>query len=214
MISQAILIAGMTPNKLKKKTALNTEELSRGDLQMIIAAFAAVFIIGIIAMVLSVVSFQLSQTKENQEEKSRFKALGKLAALVTAMSFTLTIVLPVGLPQYKVWQQNKEGEAELARAEQNRQIAIQEAKAKEESAKSLANAEIIRAQGVAEANRIIGDSLQNNDAYIHYLWIEALRESNNEVIYIPTEAGIPITESARFFKKNQLNQQLNQPNNN
>ena len=172
---------------------------------MIIAAFAAIFIIGIIAMVLSVVSFQLSQTKENQEEKSRFKTLGKLAAFVTAMSFTLTIVLPVGLPQYKVWQQNKEGEAELARAEQNRQIAIQEAKAKEESAKSLANAEIIRAQGVAEANRIIGDSLQNNDAYIHYLWIEALRESSNEVIYIPTEAGIPITESARFFKKNQLN---------
>jgi len=27
-----------------------------------------------------------------------------------------------------------------------------------------------------------------------------LRESSNEVIYIPTEAGIPITESARFKK--------------
>ncbi|MBQ9487858.1 MAG: hypothetical protein IJU91_08700, partial [Selenomonadaceae bacterium] len=66
-----------------------------------------------------------------------------------------------------------------------------------------ANAEIIRAQGVAQANKIIGDSLQNNDAYIHYLWIEALRESDSDVIYIPTEAGIPITESARFFKKSQ-----------
>ena len=107
----------------------------------------------------------------------------------------------VGWPQYKVWEQNKVGEAELARAEQNRQIAIQEAKAKEESAKSLANAEVIRAEGVAKANKIIGDSLQNNDAYIHYLWIEALKESKDEVIYIPTEAGIPITESARFFKK-------------
>lgn len=102
------------------------------------------------------------------------------------------------LPNYYVWQQNKEGEAELAKAEQNRQIAIQEAKAKEESAKSLANAEVIRSEGVAKANKIIGDSLQNNEAYIHYLWIEALRESKNEVIYIPTEAGIPITESQRF----------------
>lgn len=108
-----------------------------------------------------------------------------------------------GMPTYKVWQQNKEGEAELARAEQNRQIAIQEAKAKEESAKSLANAEVIRAEGIAKANKIIGDSLTNNDAYIHYLWIEALRESKNDVIYIPTEAGIPITESARFFKRGQ-----------
>ena len=101
-------------------------------------------------------------------------------------------------PTYKVWQQNKAGEAELARAEQNRQIAVQEAKAKEESAKSLANAEIIRAHGIAEANRIIGDSLKNNDAYIHYLWIEALRETKNAVVYVPTEAGIPITEAKRL----------------
>ena len=115
-----------------------------------------------------------------------------------------------GIPVYKVWQQNKEGEAELARAEQNRQIAIQEAKAKEESAKSLASAEIIRAKGVAEANRIIGNSLQNNDAYIHYLWIEALKESKDQVIYVPTEAGIPITESARFFKNQQQATQKNQ----
>ena len=60
---------------------------------------------------------------------------------------------------------------------------------------------IIRAEGVDKANKVIGDSLQNNEAYIHYLWIEALRESSNEVIYIPTEAGIPITESARFKKQ-------------
>lgn len=104
------------------------------------------------------------------------------------------------IPTYRVWQQNKEGEAELARAEQNRQIAIQEAKAKEESAKSLANAEIIRAEGIAKANQIIGDSLKNNDAYIHYLWVEALRETNNAVVYIPTESGIPITEAHRQWK--------------
>ena len=111
------------------------------------------------------------------------------------------ILVAYGFPTYLVWQQNKVGEAELARAEQNRQIAIQEAKAKEESAKSLANVEIIRAQGIAEANKIIGDSLKNNDAYIHYLWVEALRETENSVVYIPTEAGIPITESTRFFQK-------------
>ncbi len=129
--------------------------------------------------------------------------------IIIAGAITLAVIgggiggCMVGWPQYRVWQQNKEGEAELARAEQNRQIAIQEARAKEESAKSLANAEIIRAKGVAEANKIIGDSLQNNDAYIHYLWIETLKESKDQVIYIPTEAGIPITESARFLKNGQ-----------
>lgn len=110
-------------------------------------------------------------------------------------------VVSLVVPIYRVWQQNQEGKAELARAEQNRQIAIQEARAKEESAKSLANAEIIRAQGIAEANRIIGDSLKNNDAYIHYLWVEALRETKNAVVYIPTEAGIPVTEANRFNAK-------------
>ena len=35
--------------------------------------------------------------------------------------------------------------------------------------------------------------------------IEALKESHDQVIYIPTEAGIPVTESARFFKMNQGN---------
>lgn len=129
--------------------------------------------------------------------------------IIIAGAITLAVIgggiggCMVGWPQYHVWQQNKEGEAELKRAEQNRQIAIQEARAKEESAKSLANAEIIRAKGVAEANKIIGDSLQNNDAYIHYLWIETLKESKDQVIYIPTEAGIPITESARFLKNGQ-----------
>ena len=107
-------------------------------------------------------------------------------------------VVAFSVPTWRVWQQNQEGKAELARAEQNRQIAIQEARAKEESAKSLANAEVIRARGVAEANKIIGDSLKNNDAYIHYLWVEALRETKNSVVYIPTEAGIPITEARRL----------------
>lgn len=117
---------------------------------------------------------------------------------IALLCFVIAACILFVLPQYHVWQQNKVGEAELAHAEQNRQIAIQEAKAKEESAKSLANAEIIRAEGIAKANKIIGDSLQNNDAYIHYLWIESLKESRNEVIYIPTEAGIPITEAKRF----------------
>lgn len=123
------------------------------------------------------------------------------------ISCLVALLIMFGLPQYNVWEQGKRGEAELAKAEQNRQIAIQEAKAKEESAKSLANARIIEAKGISEANKIIGDSLQNNDAYIHYLWIEALKESKDQVIYVPTEAGIPITESSRFLKRNQHQQQ-------
>jgi regulator of protease activity HflC (stomatin/prohibitin superfamily) len=106
-----------------------------------------------------------------------------------------------GLPNYSVYQQNLEGEAELARATQNRQIKIQEAAAIKESAKDLAAAEIIRAEGVAKANAIIGQSLKDNGEYLHYLFINNLEHTQNQIIYIPTEAGLPILEANRFKKQ-------------
>jgi regulator of protease activity HflC (stomatin/prohibitin superfamily) len=99
---------------------------------------------------------------------------------------------------YNVWAQGKEGEAELAKAESNRQIKTLEAKASMESSKHLADAEIIRARGVAEANKIIGDSLKGNESYLRYLWIHGLVDGKNQVIYVPTEANLPILESTRI----------------
>ncbi len=149
--------------------------------------------------------------EEMEIEKEKMKRQRTQRTLIAgAVGFgaivMLVLMVMFGWPMYRVWQQNKEGEAELARAEQNRQIAIQEARAKRESAKELAEAEVIRAEGIAKANEIIGNSLTNNEAYIHYLWIEALRESKSDVIYIPTEAGIPITESQRFHRIDQKKQ--------
>lgn len=99
---------------------------------------------------------------------------------------------------YDVWAQGKEGEAELAKAESNRQIKTLEAKASMESAKHLADAEVIRAEGVAKANKIIGDSLKDNEGYLRYLWIQGLQTNQMQTIYVPTEAGLPILESGRI----------------
>lgn len=99
---------------------------------------------------------------------------------------------------YTVWSEGKNGEAELARAESNRQIKTLEARALLESSKHLADAEIIRAKGVAEANRIIGDSLKENEGYLRYLWIQGLQTNQMQVVYIPTEAGLPILEAGRL----------------
>lgn len=89
-----------------------------------------------------------------------------------------------------------EGEAQLAQQESEKKIMIEDAKAKLESAKLLAAAEIERAKGVAEANRIIGQSLKENEGYLRYLWIQNMN-NEKEVIYIPTEAGMPILEAKR-----------------
>lgn len=103
-------------------------------------------------------------------------------------------------PQYGVYQQRLAGEAKLREAESSRQIAVEEAKAKKEAAKMLAEAEIERAKGVAEANNIVGDSLKGNHEYLVYLWIQELSTNGNNVIYVPTEAGLPILEAGRLLK--------------
>ena len=105
-----------------------------------------------------------------------------------------------GFPNYSVWQQGLKGEAELARAVQNRQILIQEAQAKFEAAGYWAKAEVARAKGVAEANEIIADGLGGPAGYLRYLYIEGLKEQSafGKIIYIPTEAGIPILEASRL----------------
>ena len=119
---------------------------------------------------------------------------------ILSVSVCLIMLGMWGCPNYSVYQQNLEGEAELARATQNRQITIQEALAKKEAAHNLAEAEIIRAGGVAKANEIIGKSLKNNEGYLRYLWIDNLDKSKDQIIYIPTEAGLPILEATRFNK--------------
>ena len=100
-------------------------------------------------------------------------------------------------PQYKIYYSSHSGQAKLREAEHSRKVRIEEAKAKLESAKFESRAEVERAKGVAEANKIIGDSLKGNDAYLRYLWIQGLQDGSSETIYIPTEANLPILEATR-----------------
>ena len=101
--------------------------------------------------------------------------------------------LAFGLPQYGVWTKTLNGKAQLQEAEYTRQVAVLEAQAKKDSAQQLAEAEIIRAQGVAKANSIIGESLKDNPAYLQYLWItEGEKDSNRTVYMIPSNGGAPV----------------------
>ncbi len=108
------------------------------------------------------------------------------------------VLLLVGWPQYRVYSQRLAREAALAEAQSSRQVAILEARAKKESAISLAEAEVIRAKGAAEANAILQNSLGGPEGYLRYLQIQALENSKASLIYVPTEAGLPVTEARRL----------------
>ncbi|QDP58325.1 MAG: hypothetical protein Unbinned664contig1000_6 [Prokaryotic dsDNA virus sp.] len=104
-------------------------------------------------------------------------------------------------PKFNVYIQEMEGQAELARAKQNRQIKVSEAEAAKESAALLADAEVARAKGVAEANKIVANGLGGPEGYLRYLYIEGLKDAlrnGSQVIYVPTEAGLPILEATRL----------------
>lgn len=132
-----------------------------------------------------------------EDERQEVKIWGKIVSLIVFVGMSFVGGCMYGYPQYKVYEQRLEGEAELAKQTYSKQVAVQSALAKKESAVMLAEAEVMRAEGVAKANKIIGDSLKDNDQYLRYLWITNLENSKGDVIYIPTEAGIPILEAGK-----------------
>lgn len=100
----------------------------------------------------------------------------------------------IGGPVYRVWNQEMSGKAEFAQAEQNRKIKIEEAKANLEAEKLNAQAEVERAKGAAEAIKI--ENGQLTSTYIQYLWVRTQAQNSPEkIIYIPTEASMPILEA-------------------
>lgn len=109
----------------------------------------------------------------------------------------LVTTLMIGCPTYNVYTSKMKGQALLAHAQASKEVQVAEAKAKMESAMYEAMADTTRAHGVARSNEIIGQSLNNNQAYLKWLFISELSKQQN-VIYVPTEAGIPVLEAGRL----------------
>ncbi len=121
--------------------------------------------------------------------------------IITAIIITIVIgvvALPMWvLPRYGLYRLNLKGQATLKEAEWTKKVLVEDAKALKAAAVYKAEAEVERAKGVAQANQIIGESLKGNEGYLRYLWIQGLQDGSSEVIYIPTEAGMPILEAGK-----------------
>ncbi len=112
----------------------------------------------------------------------------------TFLGIVLILALMVGLPLYGVWQQGLSGEAALAKAKQTRQILIEQARAEKDSAE-------IRAEAIS----IIGQAAKDFPEYRLQEFIGAFAEALNngkieKIIYVPTEANIPIMEAGRLLE--------------
>ncbi|HRO32873.1 MAG TPA: hypothetical protein PLQ03_05605 [Brevundimonas sp.] len=128
------------------------------------------------------------------------RALGAWGILALLVVGAIVGVL-VGLPTYNVYAKQMAGRAAYEQAVQDRRIRVLEAQAALDSAKLTAQAEIERARGSNEANRIMADALGGPEAYLRWSYINMLQETagkeGRQTIYIPTEAGMPILEAGR-----------------
>lgn len=111
------------------------------------------------------------------------------------LGLTILVALVFGASalyrQYDVWSMEMQGKARLAEASQSRQILVEQAKAEKDAAKER-----------AEAIKIMGKAAQDYPEYRQQEYMaafgEALREGRmSQIIYVPTEANIPIMEASR-----------------
>ncbi len=136
-------------------------------------------------------------TKQSKQSDTMQTAIG--ISVIGLIVLVIIAAIMFGYPRYKVWQQEMDGKAEFAKAEQNRKIKIEEARANLEAEKLNAQAEIERAKGAAKAIEIENGSI--TPTYIQYLWVRQQADLGDKtVIYIPTEGNLPILEAGRNAK--------------
>jgi len=145
----------------------------------------------------------MRQPEINQEEGAmkRHGQSGESEIAIVVIGLALGIIVIVGfcmivVPQWSVWSSKLEGEAMLNKANQTKQILVTQAQAELDASK-------LRAQAI----EIVGKMAQQYPEYREQEFIgafaEALHNGNmSQIIYVPTEANIPIIE-ARSHEKRQ-----------
>jgi regulator of protease activity HflC (stomatin/prohibitin superfamily) len=127
--------------------------------------------------------------------------LGWFMGTVTAVIILSLIVMALlWTPLVGPWAAERRGMAELRQAQQNRQILVEQAEAQQQVSIIRAQAEKEASELRAEAIAIIGEAAQRYPEYRQQEFIGAfavaLEEGSiSQIIYVPTEANIPILEA-------------------
>ncbi len=108
----------------------------------------------------------------------------------------------VGYPLWSIWASRKSGLASLAEAENEEKVAIAKANARIGAAEANKRAEIVEAEAVSESIKTIGEALEKNQSYNRFQWIKMMENRpDSSVIYVPTEANLPILEAGNRKNK-------------
>ena len=116
---------------------------------------------------------------------------GAVAALCL-FAIIVIVLCMAGCPQYSVYSAKLEGEAILAKANSSKQVQVTQALAEKEAAQ-------LRADAIAIVGKASKDYPEYRQQEFIGAFAEALKEGKmNQIIYVPTEANIPLVESTRL----------------
>lgn len=136
------------------------------------------------------------EDREAQERREISRLLARWIVGFVVVMLVLVLGWRVVSPQLNLYKANTEKQAVIAEQKAVSEAAEFEARSKVIQAEAGAEAEIIRAGGLATAQGIISETL--TEEYLRYLYIQQLDETEGQIIYIPTEAGLPILEAERL----------------
>lgn len=100
-------------------------------------------------------------------------------------------------PVWNVWASKKKGEATLQEALNSQRVQLAEAEARKEAANLNKDAAIIEASAVGEQIKTIGSELKEHNLFLQWQQIEMMKSHKGSIIYVPTEAGLPILEAGK-----------------
>lgn len=120
-----------------------------------------------------------------EQEKVNKKIFDRLKAELGSRGIILENLMITGLSYPQKFKEAIERKLEQEQKALQKQFELQQAN-------KDAEIEIVRAEGASKAQEIVRSTLSQE--YLDYLWISTLNQNPN-VIYVATEAGVPILKS-------------------
>lgn len=135
--------------------------------------------------------YALTQKSTVDEARSFLRFVRLICILVAIVVFGAVLLMKLWTPMTGPWKQQRLGMANYRQAQQERRIIVEQARG-----------ELAAAEDQAAAIRTMGQSARDFPEYRTQQFIQAFSEAMAngtiaEIIYVPIETGLPITEAGK-----------------
>lgn len=132
---------------------------------------------------------------ELKSVKHWVKVAGRSIALIIVVIFAVMLTSRIVGPKLNLYKSNTEKQAVIKEQEAISEAEVFAAEKRVIAARAEAEARVIEAQGIADAQELIASTL--TDEYLQWRYYEVLATTDNQIIYVPIDGDLPVTEATR-----------------